>query len=74
MVVYSRDNNELASFSEELEEEYIEPYLSANSDCTTVAISGISMGKVKVFKEGETGLKLFKTIDIGEPLGEVSLE
>jgi hypothetical protein len=32
------------------------------------------MGKVKVFKEGETGLKLFKTIDIGEPLGKVSLE
>ena len=54
MVIYSPDNIELASFTEELEEEYIEPYLSASSDCKTVAISGISMGKVKVFREDVT--------------------
>lgn len=32
------------------------------------------MGKVKVFREGENGLMLFKTINVEEPLGEVSLE
>jgi hypothetical protein len=74
MVVYSPENAELASFTVELEEEYIEPYLAASSECDIVAISGVSMGKVKVFREGETGLMLFKTIDAGEPLGEVSFE
>ena len=51
MMIYSPKNAEIASFTVELEEEYIEPYLSASSDCKTIAISGVSMGKVKVFRE-----------------------
>ena len=54
IVIYSPDNIELASFAEELEEEYIEPYLSASSDCKTIAISGVSMGKVQIFREDVT--------------------
>ena len=62
-----------ASFTRELEEELIEPYLDASSDCSIIAISGITMQKVLIFRE-DNGYSLFETINIGNPISKVSIE
>lgn len=38
-----------------LDQEYIEAYLDVSADCEIIAISGITMGKVEIFSQGDGG-------------------
>ena len=67
------DGSEPVSFVEELQEEFIELYLSVSRDCSIISVSGVSMQKVQVFRK-ETGYQLFKSIEVGSPLSKVSVE
>jgi hypothetical protein len=63
------------TFTEELAGELIEGFLAASADCMVVAVSGISMSKVEVFKKNDEGKhEAFHTISVGKPLSQVAVE
>lgn len=69
LIFYAVDGSLQASFSEELADEYIEVYLASTTDCSIVAVSGITMSKVQVFQDSS----LFQTIDVAKPLSQVAV-
>ena len=72
--VFNADDTE-TTFTEELMEELIEGFLAASADCMVVAVSGISMSKVEVFKRNDEGKhEAFHTISVGKPLSQVAVE
>ena len=73
LTIFPADSSESVSFTEELQDEFIEPYLSVSKGCLTIAVSGVSMQKVQVFRK-ETDYQLFKSIEVGSPLSRVSVE
>ena len=70
--IFASDGTE-TPFISELSEELIEVYLAASSDCSILAVSGVTMQKVHVLKE-DKGYFLFDTISSESPLSKVSME
>ena len=71
--VFSSDGTETL-FLSELSEELIEPFLAASPDCSILAVSGVTMQKVQVFKKEDEGYSLLDTINVEVPLSKVSIE
>jgi hypothetical protein len=71
--VFNADDTE-TTFTGELAAELIEPFLAASADCMVLAVSGISMSKVEVFKKNEGKHEAFHTISVGKPLSQVAVE
>lgn len=72
--MYAADHSVISEFSEEFEEELIELFLAATSDCKMVAVAALTMGRVLVFISSDSGYSSFSTIDVEEPIQGAAVE